>query len=297
MNRRNSEEAPSANLPPRIWADNQPIVLVPLSGAPESKASLSLAKTIARIVGAKVHILHVADVALAPKELLGRLGVHPEEVRGMLLEQASGRPAETIARVAAEKKARLVAMATFGKRKPLSPTAEGVLKHAPCPVAFVRPESPRLGERLERILLPLDGTPTTADAIEPAIDLASRSKAELDVLYVVAPTAERPEEPGTFTLPRYMDQPQYEWPAWAEEFLERFCRCVGQCPPPLPTRLFLRRGDPAEEILRFAAENESDLIVLVWRGQFRGKRALTIKAVLRAAPCPVLVLHTRSSGP
>jgi hypothetical protein len=24
-----------------------------------------------------------------------------------------------------------------------------------------------------------------------------------------------PEEPGTFTAPHYMDQPQHEWPAWA----------------------------------------------------------------------------------
>ncbi|MBI2863109.1 MAG: universal stress protein [Chloroflexi bacterium] len=270
----------------------QPVIILPLSDAPEAKAAMPMATTLAGVTASTIHILHVAERPLSPAGLLEKLNLQPGEVRGMLLDQISDTPAAAIAEAAAEKRASFIVMSTFGHRKPLSPVAEGVLKKAPCPVVFVRPESPRRGERIASILLPLDGTPTTAAAVGPAMEIAASNEARLDVLYVVASGAARPEEPGTLTAPRYMDQPQHEWPAWAREFVERFCTCPGVERPSLSTRLFLRRGEPAPEILGFAGENKTDLIVLVWRGLLRGKRAATIKAVLRHAPCPVLVLRT-----
>jgi nucleotide-binding universal stress UspA family protein len=46
-------------------------------------------------------------------------------------------------------------------------------------------------------------------------------------------------------------------------------------------------------VLRRAAENASDLVVLAWRGAWDGERAATVKAVLRGAPCPVMIIRSK----
>ena len=67
-------------------------------------------------------------------------------------------------------------------------------------------------------------------------------------------------------FPRYLDQPQHEWPAFSEEFLRRFLGGSGHFPPGVPTRFFLGTGERAAQILRFANLLDSDLITLVWHG-------------------------------
>jgi nucleotide-binding universal stress UspA family protein len=69
--------------------------------------------------------------------------------------------------------------------------------------------------------------------------------------------------------------------------------CTCPAPSRVPKlRLSLARGEPASEIVRFAAENSIDLIVLAWSGTLEPDRALAARGVLRSAPCPVMVLRT-----
>jgi nucleotide-binding universal stress UspA family protein len=172
----------------------------------------------------------------------------------------------------------------------LGSVAGAVVRQAPCPVVLVRPELGLRAWSLRRIVVPHDGTPTTAAAIEPASNLAGRSGAEFDILHVAAPDTAQPAEPGTLTAPRYLDQPQHEWPAWAREFLAR-TRSLCHCPSVVQTRLDLRTGEPGAEIVRFATEHQGDLIVLAWRGYLDAERATTLREVIRAAPCPTLILR------
>jgi nucleotide-binding universal stress UspA family protein len=86
-----------------------------------------------------------------------------------------------------------------------------------------------------------------------------------------------------------MDQSQYEWPAWAGEFVERL-HCVYPLKS-LNVHVSLARGSPGEEVLHFAAEHTSDLIVLAWRGEWEGEHAVTAKAIIRQASCPVIVVR------
>jgi nucleotide-binding universal stress UspA family protein len=53
----------------------------------------------------------------------------------------------------------------------------------------------------------------------------------------------------------------------------------------------LGRGEPAAEILRVAREQSADLIVLAWKGNWAPEHAATLKAVVREAPCPLVVVH------
>jgi nucleotide-binding universal stress UspA family protein len=48
---------------------------------------------------------------------------------------------------------------------------------------------------------------------------------------------------------------------------------------------------PGPEIVQFALSHAADLIVLAWHGRFDHQHAATLRAVLGASPCPVLVLR------
>ena len=54
--------------------------------------------------------------------------------------------------------------------------------------------------------------------------------------------SEPPAESGTFVVPRYLDQPQHEWPAWSREFLERV-RGLGYPANIEKMRLVLAQGE------------------------------------------------------
>jgi nucleotide-binding universal stress UspA family protein len=280
-----------------IQATRAPTVIAPLDGSVQAIAALSTAKVLAQLERATLHLVHVGERLLPADELLQVLGLAREHVRGSVIAQADGAPAASIVRLASEWQSPLIVMCTHtNPARPaseLGSVAEAVLREAPCPVVLVRPEL-GLGPRaLRRILVPHDGRPTTAAALQPAVDLVERSGAELDILHVATADTGRSVEPGTLTAPRYLDQPQHEWPVWTREFLDRL-RHLCHCPPTVQTRLFLRTGEPGAEIVRFARERESDLIVVAWRGHLEGQRAATLRAVVRDATCPALVLRMAS---
>jgi nucleotide-binding universal stress UspA family protein len=164
-----------------------------------------------------------------------------------------------------------------------------VLHDAPCPVVLVPPERGATPWHLHHVLVPHDGTPSTSAALQPAAELAERGRAELLVVHVTdIKTA--PAEAGSLTTPRYVDQPQHEWPAWTTEFLNRLA-CI--CPlGHLHARIFLAHGDIAAEILRLSEKQATDLIVLAWRGILEAPRAATMKGILREAHCPIMVVRT-----
>lgn len=288
----------------KAGAAPMPLIVVPLDGSREAKDALPVARLAANIVHGSIHVVHALDHPVPPEEILRLLGLRLEETRDLVVDQVSGPAAEAIIRFARDQSAQVIVMTTRGKTayqgRTVRPVVEEVIRNAPCPVLLVRPEIDQKVASmtgLHRILLPLDGAPSSAAVIGPALEIAERSGAEVQVLYV-ATRAPRPTEPGSLTAPIYVDQPQYEWPSWAQEFVRRFGTCLGARPLTVPTRLFLRRGDPADEIVRMAKEHDSDVIVLEWRGRMDPAHARVVKGVLTRAPCPVLLLQTgpRPSG-
>jgi nucleotide-binding universal stress UspA family protein len=268
-------------------------VVIPLDGSEPALVALPVAKRLAELEDATLHLVHVAREIAPPEEVLARIGLRSADLRGSILQRKAGDPAAGINQTASELGACLIVMSTRSTapaERPVGRTALGVLEGAPCPVVLVRPERGVAPWTLRRILLPHDGTPATSVALRRAADLARRSAAELDVLHVASPGARPPAERGAMTAPRYIDQPQHEWPEWAQEFLERLT-CV--CPlESLKVRISLAPGVPGDEILRFAREHESDLIVLAWRGEWEGRHAATVKAVLGRAASAVMVIRT-----
>lgn len=288
--------------PPEVqtdfWHGRSSVILVPLDGSREAKMGLPAARLMAGILDATIHVAHVSEEPVSQAELVKRTDLSREETRGVVIAHATGTASQGILRLAREKRALLVVMTTRGRTaylgRTVRPVVEEIISGCPCPVLLVRPEiERRIAEtrELRRILLPLDGAPSSAAVIDPVLELAERSGANVNVVYV-ATQARRPEEKGTLTTPFYVDQPHYEWPAWTHEFLRRFCTSLGKRPIPASLRLLLRRGDPAEEILRLSLDLDVDLLAIEWRGRFDPPHAAVARGVIRDAPCPVLLLRT-----
>ena len=269
-------------------------ILVALGGHRAQSEAIELGRRIAETIHGTLHGLFVWPWHIAPRDVPRLLEIDPDALRGMVLDVVVGDAAERIAECSRTRKGAFLVLPVDSEGPDpcgLGPVAAQALLNCGSGVIIVRPGSaPRC---LARVLVPLDGTPSTAAAIAPAGELARLVGASLDIVMVdhaELPTPV-PVELGTMVTPQYVDQPQHEWPAFSQEFLARFLGAIGHVPHGVPTRFFLRAGDPAAEILRAASELESDLIALVWHGGCEGEQGRVFRRVLRDADLPVLVLR------
>lgn len=267
------------------------MILVATEGGPAANAALPVARTIAGVLGARLGLVHVSEAAPSRPALLERLRLDPAEVEDVRLvaRVARGPAAGAIAAVAVDERAELVVMSAHTRpsaRLGLGRVSLGVVLRAPCPVMLVPPRA-SAGWSPRRLLLPQDGSPETAQALEPVARFAARAGAALLVLHVPGAA---PGGPGSMSGPQYLDQPQLEWSAFGREFLARV-RSLGRLPPELRLRLAVATGDPGRAIVERAHTERSDVVVLPWRGRITRGHSRIFQAVMRGAPCPVLVLR------
>jgi len=139
---------------------------------------------------------------------------------------------------------------------------------------------------LKRILVPTDFSDYSKQAIAYACELARRFAAELQLLHVATPPALpmpyvgtvsdqtfHPEETAKKALEE-LDDPEFDQ-------VSRIDRVV-------------RVGTPFVEIVRYAKENDIDLIVMGTHGRTGLVHALigsVAERVVRKAPCPVLTVR------
>lgn len=270
---------------------NAPLILVPLDGTARARAALPVARAFGEILGEHLHVLHVSPDPPPPLATLAdRLDLDPRGPPAWSISARMGDAAAMIVDEALAKQAGLIVLCTYTAAMPpdtiLGRTAMHVLHDAPCPVVLVPPDAAQEAWWPTRILLPYDGSPSAGAAVAPAARLACRAGAELCVLQIGAGRQSAPVD-----LPRYIDQPQHEWPSWHDEVLDRI---ASLCHDEMRARVRVLGGDPPREIVRMAGDPHS-LIVLSWKGTWSGERAGTLKGVLRDAPCPVLVVRAGSN--
>jgi len=272
------------------------VVLVAWDGSEAGAMAIPIAMTMADQMGARVEILHVQpeeSVEMAVLYELRAAAARPEEVS---LRVRQGDPAKEIVNATKDEDVALVVMTTHGRtieaRRGMGHVTEEVVRLADRPVLLVKPETvlARPPCPIRSLLLPMDGTPRTAVALRPATELARRLGARVDLLYVASEADGLAAERGSMSAPHYVDQPQHEWPSWTKEAVRRLAKSCAGAAPTVPTQMHLAKGDVGEQIVNFAAQHGSDVIVLVRRSRLEPGRARAFKTVLRDACCPVLVL-------
>lgn len=278
------------DLTPHEQPGRETAVIVPLDGRSATLSALPVARELAALAGATLHLVHVDPARVPPPDsLLPMLHLSRRDVTGVVLDPRAGAPAEQIVALAREIRSAYIVLCPHADAeasgKSLGSTAEGVLENAPCPVLFVPPGRGMQPWHFGSALVPHDGTPTSSEAVPPMVELLQRARASLWVLYV-AGAGGAASEAGGLAMPQYVDQPQHEWPSWIDEFLDRF-HLKGV--PGL--RFLVAAGEPGGEIVKAAREHAVDMIVLGWRGTLATKRAVVLKQILAETPCPVLVFR------
>jgi nucleotide-binding universal stress UspA family protein len=208
-----------------------------------------------------------------------------------------GIPIQQINETAAELKSDLIVMGTRGRtglaHVLLGSTAEGVVRGAPCPVLTVRSaEPPGRPAGVTRILVPVDFSDCSLEAMEYAVQAARAFSASVVILHVIEPASYGLD----FTLGHAGDAKKAA--AALDARLGEFTALLaGQR---IQAQHQLHGGAPSSVIPDIARAVEADLIVMGTHGR-RGFSHLVsgsvAEAVLRHAPCPVLTVKSPKFGP
>lgn len=184
----------------------------------------------------------------------------------------------------------LVVMGTHGRRglnrMLFGSVTEEVVRKAPCPVFTVRAGADVAPNRaVRRILVPVDFSDASEEAVLHAKEIAFTYGAEIDLLHVV-------EEP--FYPPPYGLDP-IDFPT--EEVLERVETQLADLAREEigyeHVMVQATTGSPPHEILEYVDENEIDLVVIATHGRTGLDRVLlgsVTERVLRQSPTPVFVV-------
>ena len=270
-------------------------ILVPMGTNENSQVALNLARRAANRLGATVVILHVSQPGLSPRDLKNRLGLSEQDTQMCTIESAEGIDvAGEIVGAADRIRARFVVLHAGKSAGHISDITLNVICRIRCPALVVRPDldlkTDAEGRWLRRILVPLDSTPGSAEAVLRAADLAQRENASLDILHIASPRDIQPSEPGSLPVGLYMDHPHYDLKSWSREFMRRFFHINVGSRGDLMPMLYLSTGDPAEEIIKYADRTGADLIVSAWQGSIDEGRARVVRELLARANCQLLFL-------
>lgn len=170
-------------------------ILVPVDGSSFSNQILPLAGTIARTTGARLALYRAVErtdrIAEARKALQALADSCGAEA---LCTEEHGDVAEAIHREAERVPGTLVAITSHGRsgvmRAVLGSTALDVLRTGRKPILVYRPRehapgSAAAGGAIERIFVPLDGSPLSESIIPQAVDLARALTARVVVVAVL----------------------------------------------------------------------------------------------------------------
>jgi nucleotide-binding universal stress UspA family protein len=216
--------------------------------------------------------------------------------RSLELRTAEGAAAAEIVRHAREWDADLLVMGTHGRsgfdRFALGSVTEKVLRKAVCPVLTLPPgaQHGNAPASYRHVLCPVDFCEGSAASLELGVALAAREGAVVTVLHVVETlgTEEGTADVNLSTLRRLQCEN-------ARGDLEKMV-AIHAKGAAVPIEQFVSAGRPHREILRWAAEQHADLIVMSTQG--RGPIDLTLfgsttNQVVRRATCPVVTVRMR----
>jgi hypothetical protein len=244
-------------------------VVAAIDNSATARAVLSAASTLATLLQADVSALHVGagggwETARAAAA-----------AAGVRVKLAAGPALETIVAEAGKPDVTAVVLGTggaHGGRRPAGHIAMGVATAVMKPVVVVPPAA-RYPVRLWRLLVPLEASVMTADAVDSMIRAACKAGAEVIVLHVIEDDS----------VPAMTDQPQHEVDAWVAEFRRRYCD-----DPDI--RIELRAGATVDHVLATAEALEADAVLLAWGQRVAGGRGARVTSVLERSQIPVILV-------
>jgi len=297
-------------------------ILCPTDFSVFSSRALRHAVSLARQFGAGLKVAHVIprpSPYAAPPFYPAVIAVDPRtrelaeaEIKSFIAPAVEARvPVETeiregdawreILAMAEELPADLVVMGTHGRggfeRLFLGSVAEKLLRRLPCPILTVCHEEGKTWEApglVRRILCATDLSASSAETVGVALSLAAKNQARVTLLHVV-------EELPLTGEPAFFAEAQ----AYGEQLERKAAQDLHETAQKAEAQFgvevdeWVGSGRAHKEILRMAAEERADLIVL---GQGHGALdhflfGSNAQQVVRQATCPVLIVRLRAARP
>ena len=297
-------------------------ILVPIDFSELSAGAITTAKDLARRFGASIHLAHVHEFPFAPalpSPMPSSLAAYRDDAaerrrrrlhglakrNGLASEDSHfliGAPTfREICELAREISADLIVMPTRGKtglaRFLGGSTAERIVQHAPCPVLVAR-KAGRASHHtaddgkisIDTILVPVDFSQPSFQALEYAIEFAGRVAAQL-LIYHAVPLGD------AFTADGYamydLSALEKAARADAEEQMQKFIGLAkfGR----VPYETIVTTAAPIAGICALAEERDVNLIVTPTHGRTGFKHLLigsVAELIVRHACRPVLVVPT-----
>jgi nucleotide-binding universal stress UspA family protein len=251
-------------------------ILVAHDGSQVCEELVAAAQAVGRAANWPVRVLQVEEAGVATAAC--------EQLQELTLEHTAGDPACAILEAALQPDVTVVALGLRSDERPgLGHVALALLENAKRMLLVVRPGM-RPIQDLKRIIVPMEGSPSTSAAMRVADDTFCARGREIVMVHVV--TGATPAEPGSMPAPRFMDQEHYEWVEWQDEFCMRF----SQCPRGGRHRVCVRVGEPGPTIVAEANDVRAELAVVAWRGELGPGQAVQLKLLLEKSPCPLLLV-------
>ena len=226
------------------------------------------ATALARLWDADVDIVHVREDGV--DAVAGAA-----DASGFPVRFLEGSPIPRLLRVLAEPDVRAMVVGLRGHpsgSRPAGSTAVALAEGASKPIVMVPPDWAGV-DKPRRLLLPLDATEESAQAVDPTAQTCLADGMDLLVVHVFVGG----------TVPRFWDRADYAGQAWAQEFLYRYCGSPG-------VRAELRTGSAGAEVLDVAGGQDVDLIALAWSQDLSKGRAELVREVLAGSHVPVILV-------
>lgn len=300
-------------------------ILVPVDFSPMSERAIETAQQFARHSGAAVHLVHVHEYFYPAGLMVPGAPIPPAmttfsqddaaQVRKQLAELAAGHGIPItncyvrndipvfngVCKVARQIEADLIVMQTHGHtgmaRFFEGSHAERIVQHSPCPVLVTRKRArkasrirfgARTNESIDSILVPVDFSQSSFEALEYAIEFAHRVAARLIVFHAVhLGPAFTADGYAMVDLSLLIGEARKE----AEEQMHRFVRLAKF--RDVRFECVVKPGPLASEICAFADERDVDLIITATHGRTGLKHLLmgsVAEQMVRHARQPVLVV-------
>jgi nucleotide-binding universal stress UspA family protein len=271
-------------------------ILLPVDDMMPCRCAVPVARKLCELYGATLHVAYVGEQVLDAQNIPSHLGFNIQETQGVIFDQRNGEPGEVLNQLTRELPHPLIVMSTrIGHsvdKDRFGSVAESIFATKPPRMVLLAPDRGEKPWNVRRILLAHDGTPSSHPATAPAAELAQRASAEVIALHVATRGDERPGEPGSIPAPFYVDQRHHEWPAWAEEFMNRLV-AAGRPPSSVHFKLVVTRGQAGSEVADVARERDADLVVMAWHGNCE-KETSASRVVIQTSGCPVLLVYSEA---
>jgi nucleotide-binding universal stress UspA family protein len=268
-------------------------IVLPIDASEAAWTAIPVAQTLCALYDAKLHVANVGHDELAFGQAANHMQLIRDAVHRPRLVEAGPNPVEAVLELAYSLPEVLTVISTdLGQRVDqdhFGSFTESFFARRPERTIVVSGDRGDKPWQLGHILLAHDGTPGSHAATNPAIDLALRSKADVMALHVASRGQERPEQAGSISAPIYFDQPQHEWPAWAQEFMNRIL-ATGAPASSVHFKLTVSGGQPGSEVAQVARDRAADLVVMTWHGHWDHENCAT-RVVVRSSGCPVLLVY------